>query len=164
MRPMACMRSMAFLAALIVMLLSGCQKTDSPVTSATPAASESTAGESASAATPAPETATSPPGAATPNERRVAAEGEMCGGFAGVACQEGLQCAMEAGRCNVADDAGTCRRAPDVCTQQYDPVCGCDKKTYGNACTAAQAGIKVDKSGECTARVEAEGNASSAAG
>jgi hypothetical protein len=158
------MRSIAFIATLIVVLLSGCQRNESPTTPTMPPASEATAGESAPAAAPTPETATAPPAAATPNERRFAAEGEMCGGFAGVACQEGLQCAMEAGRCNVADDAGTCRRAPDVCTQQYDPVCGCDKKTYGNACTAARAGIKVDKSGECTARVEAAGNAPSAVG
>jgi len=73
----------------------------------------------------------------------------MCGGFAGIACQEGLYCAMEAGRCTVADDAGTCRKSPEVCTEQYEPVCGCDGKTYGNTCMAARGGAKVDKPGEC---------------
>ncbi|MFN0035861.1 MAG: Kazal-type serine protease inhibitor family protein [Saprospiraceae bacterium] len=36
-----------------------------------------------------------------------------------------------------------------VCTKQYDPVCGCNNKTYGNACEAECAGIKKYKKGEC---------------
>ena len=36
-----------------------------------------------------------------------------------------------------------------VCTTQYDPVCGCNNKTYGNACMAGAAGIRVLYSGEC---------------
>jgi len=39
---------------------------------------------------------------------------------------------------------------PDcVCTYQYDPVCGCNNKTYGNACAAACAGIETYAKGEC---------------
>ncbi|MBX2891991.1 MAG: hypothetical protein KF734_13765 [Saprospiraceae bacterium] len=36
-----------------------------------------------------------------------------------------------------------------VCTMQYDPVCGCNNKTYSNACMAQCAGIKEYKRGEC---------------
>ncbi len=36
-----------------------------------------------------------------------------------------------------------------VCTMQYDPVCGCNNKTYSNACAAECAGIKVYTKGPC---------------
>src|SRR3954454_1516371 len=67
--------------------------------------------------------------------RKPAADGAMCGGYPGVSCTEGSYCAIEKGQCKlIADVAGTCRKKPEMCTQQSQPVCGCDNKTYGNSC------------------------------
>ena len=44
---------------------------------------------------------------------------------------------------------GTCVDQPQVCADIYQPVCGCDGKTYGNACEAHAAGISFATEGAC---------------
>jgi len=80
------------------------------------------------------------------------ATGEACGGMMG------LTCAVEAdfclvpveAQCGAADGMGTCSPRPEMCTQDYSPVCGCDGQTYSNTCSAHAAGISVAYAGECT--------------
>ena len=47
-------------------------------------------------------------------------------------------------------DACIANPNPDqVCTEQYEPVCGCDDVTYSNSCYADAAGVSVWTVGEC---------------
>lgn len=49
------------------------------------------------------------------------------------------------------------KKAPEgcICTRQYDPVCGCNNKTYGNACMAECTGITKYTKGACTSETPA---------
>lgn len=78
------------------------------------------------------------------------AEGELCGGHLGLACDEGEFCSYTVEHmCGAADHLGECVTMPEVCIALFDPVCGCDGETYSNSCHAAAAGTSVASEGEC---------------
>jgi hypothetical protein len=59
---------------------------------------------------------------------------------------ESRYCAKQPGEC---DGDGACMDRPELCTDHWAPVCGCNGKTYGNPCGAASAGQSVAYDGEC---------------
>jgi hypothetical protein len=76
--------------------------------------------------------------------------GAACGSRGLPACGSGQYCAYPvSAACGAADAPGVCTDKPEVCADIYSPVCGCDDKTYGNACEAAGAGVSVQRQGEC---------------
>ena len=80
----------------------------------------------------------------------VGIERKPCGGLDGASCPHGSFCDFAlAASCGAADQTGLCRPIPEACAEQYDPVCGCDGRTYDNACSAHLAGVSVASQGEC---------------
>jgi hypothetical protein len=79
-----------------------------------------------------------------------------CGGIAGLSCATTEFCNYESAAggqgCDgsIADAAGVCEARPEFCTDEYAPVCGCDRRSYGNACIAHASGTAVLHRGRCT--------------
>ncbi len=73
-----------------------------------------------------------------------------CGGIMGLPCKEGAYCQYPEGSCDWADMMGECVDVPGACIALWDPVCGCDGKTYGNDCELAAAMAQKDHHGACS--------------
>lgn len=80
--------------------------------------------------------------------------GEVCGTTASIACEQNLWCDPQPGACDAEDAGGVCVDVPEVCTQEVDPVCGCDGETYESDCERRRVGVALDHKGECAAATE----------
>jgi len=76
-------------------------------------------------------------------------EGATCGTIVGIVCDEGLFCDNRLGLCNAPDIDGVCVRSSPMCTREYRPVCGCDRRTYGNDCERRAAKVSKLHDGAC---------------
>lgn len=63
-------------------------------------------------------------------------------------CAAAEYCQKATGDCS---GVGECVSIPEFCSDIWDPVCGCDDLTYGNACEAAVASVSVASAGACPA-------------
>ncbi|MFT3765891.1 MAG: Kazal-type serine protease inhibitor domain-containing protein [Minicystis sp.] len=72
-----------------------------------------------------------------------------CGGPTQIDCPDGQYCEFPSGTCLNPNPVGTCAPVPDSCNDVQGYVCGCNGKTYLNACYAAQDGASVASLGDC---------------
>ncbi len=70
-------------------------------------------------------------------------ESNQC--FDNTGCSSDYFCSLN----NCMAETGVCRPRPETCVWIYQPVCGCNDKTYSNECVALQNGVNVYHEGEC---------------
>ena len=75
---------------------------------------------------------------------------------AGAACVSNTECPI-GNFCSgvTCGGGGSCLVRPASCGRNFNPVCGCDGRTYSNACEAAQSGVRVSAQDSCPALPDA---------
>jgi hypothetical protein len=90
------------------------------------------------------------------------AMGTACGGTGGATCATGQFCLPPVGTCT-AGAAGLCVPIPQICSDNINPVCGCNGTTYDNACNAVAASVAINHTGACEGSQAACGGAAGTA-
>lgn len=75
-------------------------------------------------------------------------EKQSCGTRGTGRCQTGFFCDFSI-RCGSTDLPGKCEEIPSSCGTEKKPVCGCNGKTYDNACLAFKESISIKFEGKC---------------
>jgi len=75
--------------------------------------------------------------------------GGICGPIRDGACDTGLFCERKAGTCNLIGGTGRCVRVPEACAMIWEPVCGCNGRTYSNDCERVKAQTQKAHDGPC---------------
>jgi hypothetical protein len=73
----------------------------------------------------------------------------LCGGLAGIMCEDTHYCDWPDDSCGAIDQMGECKPRPAECEPDGEPACACDGSTYDSACAAAMAGSDVSGADSC---------------
>jgi hypothetical protein len=91
--------------------------------------------------------------AVTTRQAYAAPLGQPCGGIGDATCDKGLWCEPPTGMC--ASSAGVCVAIPRFCfarkrSKSFQPVCGCNSKTYSSDCFRRAYKVAKYHDGKCT--------------
>jgi len=78
--------------------------------------------------------------------------GQPCDGNSGAVCDKGLWCEPPTGMCTAT--AGVCVAVPRLCvarkrSKSFQPVCGCNSKTYSSDCFRRAYKVPKNHDGKC---------------